>query len=174
MLHILAVEGPNGRFLPSDIKEFWWSTIAFSIVMALLIWKALPIVKAGLSGRSERIQEEIVASERARVEAEAELSSLRSKLGNADAEAQRITEEARSTAETVRADLIARADADAIDVRAKANVELAASTGAASADIQAEVAEQATRATESVVKSNLDDKTYADLIDRYIDQVGGS
>ena len=76
MLQLLAAEGPNGRFLPSDIKEFWWSTAAFCVVVALILWKLLPVIKAGLSGRSERIQEEIVASERARVEAESELCLL--------------------------------------------------------------------------------------------------
>lgn len=174
MMHILAAEGPNGMFLPSDIKEFWWSSAAFTVVMVLAAWKLLPVIKQGLSGRSERIQDEIVASERAKVEAESELSALRSKLGDADAEAQRITEEARVTAESVKADLIARADADAVEMRAKANVEIAASSGAASADIQAVIAEQATRATESVVTANLDDQTHADLIDRYIEQVSGS
>ena len=174
MLQLLAAEGPNGRFLPSDIKEFWWSTAAFCVVVALILWKLLPVIKAGLSGRSERIQEEIVASERARVEAESELSTLRSKLGNADAEAKRITEEAQTTAETVKADLIARADADAVDLRSKAELELAASSGAASADIQSVVAEQATKATESVVTANLDSQTQSDLIDRYIEQVSGS
>ena len=174
MMQIFAAEGPNGRFLPSDIKEFWWSTAAFLVVLTLILVKLLPVIKKGLADRSERIRSEIVASERARVEAESELSALRSKLGNADAEAERIAIEARQTAETVKADLIARANADAADMREKADVELAASSGAASADIQAVVADQATKATESVVNANLDSQTHADLIDRYIEQVSGT
>ena len=131
-------------------------------------------MKKGLSDRSDRIRDELVEAERARVDAEAELSALRSKLGSAEAEQERITSEARDTAEQVKADLIARADADADEAKGKATAELSASTGQAAADIQAAAAAQATAATESVVNANLDPATHADLIDRYIEQVNAS
>lgn len=174
MYSLLAAEGPNGRFLPSDIKEFWWSSAAFAVVLGLMIWKLLPVIKGAMSARSDRIREELVEAERAKVEAESELSSLRSKLGDADAEADRIREEAVGTAKKVKADLIARADADAAEAKAKANVEASASTGQASADIQAVVASQAAAAAESVINANLDDATHTSLIDSYIEQVGQS
>lgn len=174
MLALLAAEGPNGRFLPSDIKEFWWSTAAFLVVLSLLVWKLGPVVKKAMSGRSDRIRQEIVDAERAKVEAESELSSLRSKLGDADAEAARIRDEAEITAETVKADLISRAEAEAVDAKSKASIEISASAGQAAADIQAAVAAQAADAAESVVAANLDQSTHADLIDRYIEEVSGS
>lgn len=174
MYALLAAEGPNGRFLPSDIKEFWWSAAAFGVVFGLMLWKLLPVIKDAMAARSDRIREEIVDAERAKVEAESELSALRSKLGDADAEASRIRDDASKTAETVKADLIARADADAVDAKAKAKIEVSASTGQASADIQSAVAVQAAAAAESVVNANLDDATHASLIDSYIEQVGQS
>jgi len=174
MYALFAAEGPNGRFLPSDIKEFWWSSAAFLVVLTLMIVKLLPLMKQAMADRSDRIREELVEAERARVEAESELSALRSKLGDADTEAARIREEATGTAKTVKADLIARADADAADVKARADVEVSASTGQASADIQAAVASQAAVAAESVVNANLDEATHASLIDSYIEQVGQS
>jgi F-type H+-transporting ATPase subunit b len=174
MLNLIAAEGPNGRFLPADIKEFWWSTAAFLVVLTLIIWKLLPLIKKAMSDRSDRIRDGLVEAERARVGAEAELSALRSKLGDADAEAARIVEAAHEQAGTVKADLIERADAEAADARAKAAIEVSASTGQASADIQASVAAQAAAAAESVVNANLDQSTHVDLIDRYIEQVSGS
>ena len=174
MISLFAAEGPNGAFLPSDIKEFWWSAAAFAIVFGLLIWKVLPIVRKGLADRSEGIRDELVEAERARVDAEAELSTLRSKLGDADAEAEAIKAEAQKTAEKVKADLIARADTDAVEAKSKASAEVDASSGQATADIQSVVAAQAAVATESVVNANLDQATHTDLIDRYIEQVSGS
>lgn len=174
MLALLAAEGPNGRFLPADIKEFWWSTAAFVIVFSLIVWKLLPLIKAAMVGRSDRIRQEIVDAERAKVEAESELSSLRSKLGDADAETARIRAEAETTAETVKADLISRAEAEAVDAKSKASIEISASAGQAAEDIQAAVAAQAADAAESVVAANLDQATHADLIDRYIEEVSGS
>ena len=172
--NFLAAEGPNGMFLPADIKEFWWSAAAFTIVMLLMIRKVLPAVKKGMTDRSAGIRDGLVDAERARVDAEAELSALRTKLGDADVEASRIISTAREQAGTVKADLIARADADALTAREKAQVELSASTGQASADIQTAVASQAASAAESVVNANLDQATHADLIDRYIEEVSGS
>ena len=174
MISLFAAEGPNGRFFPADILEFAWSAAAFGVVFLALLVKVLPLMKKGLSDRSERIRDELVEAERARVDAEAELSALRSKLGSAEAEQERITSEARDTAEQVKADLIARADADAVDAKGKASAELSASTGQATADIQAAAASQAAAATESVVNANLDQSTHTDLIDRYIEQVNAT
>lgn len=173
MLSILAAEGNNGRFIPADPKEFFWSAGAFLIVFFLLMWKVLPLAKKGLADRSADIQAEIVEAERAKVEAESELSSLRSKLGDADAEAVRIKDEASKTAATMKTDLMAKADADAADARSKAEVETSGSASIA-ADVQATVAEQAAAAAEGVVTANLDNSTHADLIDRYIEQVAQS
>lgn len=171
---LFAAEGPNGAWLPADILEFYWSAGAFLIVMALLVWKVLPTVKAGMSSRSERIKDELVEAERARVDAETELSALRSKLGSAEDEQARIASEAQDTARRVKAELMARADEDAELAKSKAHAELSASSGQATADIQAIVAGQATAATESVVMSNLDSQTHDDLINRYIEEVRGS
>lgn len=174
MISLFAAEGPNGAFLPSDVKEFWWSAAAFAIVFVLLLRKLLPMIRQALADRSDGIRDELVEAERARVDAEAELSSLRSKLGDADAEADAIKAEAQKTAETVKADLIARADTDAAETKTKASAEVDASSGQATADIQSVVAAQAAVATESVVTANLDQATHADLIDRYIEQVNAS
>lgn len=171
MATMIAAEG-NGMFLPHDMAEFWWSAAAFCVVMALIIWKLLPMMKQGMADRSDRIRDELVEAERSRVDAEAELAALKSKLGDADAESKRIIADAREQAGTVKADLIARADADAVDARAKAETEIAASKGQASADIASAVAVQAADAAESVVNANLDSDTHAELIERYIEQVG--
>lgn len=173
LLSILAAEGDNGRFIPADPKEFFWSAGAFLIVAGLLAWKVLPLAKKGLADRSANIQAEMVEAERAKVEAESELSSLRSKLGDVDAEAARIKQEAHKTAETMKAELISKADADAADSKTKAQAEVSGGAVAA-ADVQAAVAEQAATAAESVVTANLDASTHADLIDRYIEQVAQS
>lgn len=174
MIHLIAAEGPNGRFLPSDIKEFWWSAAAFLVVFTLIVWKLVPLIRQAMADRSAAIRDGLDEAERTRLEAEAELNALRVKLGDADAEASRIIEGAREAADSVKADLIARADADAVAAREKASIEVSASTGQASADIQAAIAAQAADAAESVVNANLDQATHADLIDRYIEQVSGS
>ncbi len=171
---IFAAEGPNGAWLPADILEFYWSAGAFFIVLALLLWKVLPMAKAGLAARSDGIREDLVAADRARVGAEAELTELKSKLGDAEAESARITAEAHETAARLKAEMIARADADAEAARARAHEDVGSSTAQAAGDVQTVVAGQAVQAAESVIKANLDDQTHTDLIERYIQQVNAS
>ena len=168
---VFAAEGPNGWFIPSDIKEFWWGTAAFLVVLALMVWKLLPVVRKAMADRSDRIRDELAAAEQERLDAEADLSSLRSRLADADAERERIVSQAGEQAERIKADLISRAEAEAADARAKAELEVAASHGQATADIQAAVATQAIDAAESVVAAELDAATHDQLIDSYIQQV---
>ena len=174
MNRIFAVEGPNGAWLPADILEFYWSAGAFLIVLSLLIWKVLPLVKSGLAARSDGIREDLVEADRAKVGAETQLTDLKNKLGDAEAEAARIKAEAHETAANMKAEMIARADADAEAARVRANEEVSSSTASAAGDVQAAVAEQSVAAAESVIQANLDDQTHADLINRYIEQVNAS
>ena len=174
MMWSLAAEGPNGWFFPSDIKEFWWGTAAFLVVLALMVWKLLPVVQSAMTARSERIRDEIAAAEKARNDAEANLADLRTKLDDADAESARIVRDAGTQAERIKADLISRAEAEVVDARAKAELEVHASHDQATADIQAAVAAQAVEAAEQVVSAELDQSTHDQLIDRYIEQVRSS
>src|ERR1700710_1124715 len=62
MLALLAITDeatPNGAWFPHDVNEVIWGTIAFVLVMALLVWKAGPAIKKAMNGRTERIQSEL-------------------------------------------------------------------------------------------------------------------
>lgn len=168
---MFAAEGPNGWFIPADPKEFWWGGAAFLVVIALMAWKLLPAVRSAMTGRSERIRDELAAAEQARIEAEADLAALRNRLADADTERERIVREAGEQAARIRTDLIRRAEAEVAAARAKAEIEVVASRDQAAADIQAAVAAQAVDAAERVVKAELDQATHDELIERYIQQV---
>jgi F-type H+-transporting ATPase subunit b len=168
---LFAAEGPNGWFFPSDIKEFWWATAAFLVVLALMLWKLLPVVRSAMAARSDRIRDELAAAEQARHDAEAELAALRAKLADADTESARIVSEAGDHAARIRADLVARAEVEAAEARTKAEIEVAASRDQVTADIHTAVAAQAIEAAEKVVAAELDEATHGQLIDRYIEQV---
>ncbi len=176
MINVLAAEEhhPNKWLLPGDINEVIWGTLAFLVVFALFVWKGLPALKKAMQARSSRIGAEIAAAEQGRAAADAELASVKSSLANADDEAQRIVDEAKKRAATVKSDLMTRAEAEVEAARARARVEIEASKGQALADLRAEVATRSMVAAEAVVRSNLDPSTQSDLIDRYIEQVGGS
>jgi F-type H+-transporting ATPase subunit b len=172
MVAILASEAGNGWWLPHDPWEILWGSLAFFVVASFLVWKAGPMVKKAFVGRSERIEANLndVSSDRSAAEAERDATKVA--LADSDSEAARIVSEARDTAAKVKADLIARAEADAVAIRERGVAEIEAARRSAQADLTAEVARLAAGAAEQVVHANLDDTTQQDLIESYIAQVG--
>lgn len=169
---VFAAEEPNSFFLPGDINELYWGTAAFLIVLALIIWKVFPLIGRGLRTRAESVEEELAAAEQAQADADAEAEELLSKLGDADADAARIVEEATATAANVKEESEVRARADAEDLRARVTAEIDGARAQAAAEIRVELADQAVEAAEAVVRDNLDDAAQAQLIEQYITQVG--
>ena len=98
-------------------NEIIWGSLAF-LVLLVAMWKfGVPAVKNMEQAREERIRNDLEGAEKARTEAEAEKAQYHAQLADARDEAGRIIEEARQAAEQVRRDLIARAEAEAAEIR---------------------------------------------------------
>jgi F-type H+-transporting ATPase subunit b len=173
-LLLLAAEGhePNGFLLSSDTNEIIWGSIAFFIVLGLLIKFAGPAIKNALSSRTDRLAKELDDSAAAKAEAQTKLADVQHRIADAGNERERILGEAAQTASSLKAQLQAKADQDAAELVARATADVEASKGQALADLQADAASLALGAAEAVVNRNLDAATHADLIESYIAQVG--
>lgn len=174
MLSIFAAEGPNGVQLASDINEVIWGSIAFFVLLLLVVWKAGPAIKAAISGRTDRIRAELAAAESERSEAEAALTAKAADVPDVSAEQTRIRAEAEETATRLKADMAAKASADAAALIARAETDSASLRTQALSDVREEVARLTRDATEAVVTDSLDPTVQSDLIDQYISQVGQS
>ena len=169
---LLAAEGSNGKWLPADINEVIWGSLAFLIVAALLVkFGKAPIVN-GLKGRSEGIAERLGDAAAAREAAEAERDRIKAALADSDSEAARIVEDARRAADQLGIDTAARTETEIAALRERAGADLAATRMQATADLSGELSRLALGAAEEVVASSLDDATQQRLIDDYISQVG--
>jgi len=162
----------NGWILPGDINEVIWGTIGFLIVFSLIVWNGGPAIKAMWNGRIDRIRTELESAAGARAQAEAKLAAVEADLADAENERQRIVAEAREIASTVRAQIIAKAGTDAVDLRARGAADVEAAKAQATNDLQAEIGVLAIGAAEAVVANALDASTQSRLIDNYIDKVG--
>lgn len=171
-LMILAAENGNHWLLPHDINELWWASTAFFIVVGFLWWKGGPAIRNAWNGRIERIESELAEAADTRTGAEQELSDVEARIADGDAERERILVEARETAETLREQLVARAESDAADVLARGTADIEASKSQAFADLRHEVGELAVGAAEAVVAGNLDPTTQRELVESYITDVG--
>jgi F-type H+-transporting ATPase subunit b len=154
--------------------ELLWGSLAFLIVLGVLVKFAFPTLKKTMSERQDKIRQDLEGAETAKAEAEREREDYRQKIQESRQEAVEILEAARGDAERVRADIVARAEAEAGEIKARANEDIRLATERAQADLQASVKDLSIELAEKVVERNLDPETQRALIDSYIAQVGSN
>lgn len=170
----ISEEGSSGAalLLPAP-EELIAGIIAFVIVFAVA-WKyALPALNATLEKRQAAVRTDLEAAEKAKVEAESLLVDYRAQVAGAKDEASDIVAEARDAGEAVKADIIARAEVEADQIKARAGEEIVSERERAASDLRRQVADLSINVAERVVGSTLDAEAQSDLVDRYIDELGG-
>jgi len=172
----LAEEGHSATeahhwWLP-ETKEIIWGGLAFLIVFGFLWWKAGPAIKKMLHDRTARIQKSLDDASSAKTEAERAAAQITANLGNLDAEKARIIADARAAAEQLKVDGMARNDAEAAELEAKAEADIAVGASRVSNELQAQVAVMSSDAAERIVARQLDDAALHDLVEQYIAKVG--
>lgn len=155
-------------------KELLLGGGAAVVIIGLLVWKAGPIVKKGLTARTEKIQGELDASAAAKADADAEATRIRQALGDIQAERQRLLADADAQAEALLADGRARLEAEVADLQAKADADIATAAGRSSDELRNEIARKASIAADRVVADSLDDTAQQRLIEDFIARVGAS
>jgi F-type H+-transporting ATPase subunit b len=156
------------------LPELIWGSLAFLIVLGVLVKFAFPTLKKTMADRQDKIRGDLEGAETAKAEAERERDDYRQKIQDSRQESVEILEAARGDAERVRADIIARAETEANEIKARANEDIRLATERAQADLQASVKDLSIELAEKVVEHNLDADTQRALIDSYIAQVGSN
>jgi F-type H+-transporting ATPase subunit b len=173
MLLLAAEEGakaPN-PILP-DLNEIIWGFAAFVVLFILMAKFAFPAVQKTMQDRTNRIRKDLDDAERVKNEAQTILDQYTAQLQDAKGEANRIIEEARQTADQLRRDLMARAEAEVAELRQRSADDIQAAKDRTLADLRQQVAEIAIAAAERVVERNLDRETNSALVESFITQVG--
>jgi F-type H+-transporting ATPase subunit b len=165
-----CIKAPSPILPP--VSELAWGSAAFFVVLAGL-WKfAMPALRKTMDARSAKIEGDLNAAAKAKTDAESEAATYRSKIGDANAERDRIVEEARAEADRVRRDLLARAEADAAEIRQKASEDSAAQGARLKGELEGHVKRLSVDLAEKVVGANLNRDTNNALVDRYIAELG--
>ncbi|MEO8423135.1 MAG: F0F1 ATP synthase subunit B [Actinomycetota bacterium] len=168
---LLAAESTDKENLYPHAAELIVGAVAFGVIF-FFMWKwVLPRVNTLLEERREKIQGEMEKAEQAHHEADEELSRYKAQLADAAGEANRIIEEARKTADQLRADLQARAEQESHAIVARAQEEIRAERDRVFQELRTQVGEIAVELAGKVVGEELDTSTHTRLIDEYIDQV---
>ena len=169
-LLLAAEESESGglEILLPPRDELIAGIIAFSIVF-FFVWKwAVPAINKSIEQRQAAIAGQIQDAERAKAEAESLLVDYQAQLAESKSEGNRIVDEARGTAEQLKADIVAKAEEDAEQIRAKARDEASAEKSRALADAKSEVGTISVDLAGKIVGESLDAEAHQALIDRYL------
>ena len=155
-----------------ETDELIWGIISFAVLLFAL-WKfAWPSISKTMEARTEKIRNSLSEAEQAKVEADTLRGEYQGHLADARSEAARIIEESRQAADAVRRDLIARAEADAAQLRARNAEQIEGERARVMSELQGQVATLAIELAEKVVEANLDRDANLRLIESYIASVG--
>ena len=165
------LQKPSNPILP-DTSELIIAFAAFVILFLAMRQFAFPAVKKAMDARTERIRESLDSAEKAKTDAESILADYQRQLADAKNEANRIIEESRQTADSLRRDLRAKAEAEASEVRIRATADIDAAKERAMAELRTQVTNLTIELAERVVKRNLDREANAALVEDYISSIG--
>ena len=111
--------GPD--ILIPKMAEFIPALIAFLVIWVVLAKLVWPQVLSMMEKRQQKIQDDLDAAERSKIQAAEEAKSYEAKILDAHHEADAIVAKAKKEAEEVRSAVLAKAQREAADIIAKAH-----------------------------------------------------
>lgn len=155
-----------------NTTEMWVNIVAFVVVFFVLAKFAFPPITKMLDERANKIRESLEKAEDTRVEAERLLDEYKTQMADARAEAAQVIEQGRKVAESMKAEILAKAREEAEAEKAKAVAAITAEKESAMAELKGEVADLSVAVAGKIIGSSLSKADHEALIDKYLAEVG--
>jgi F-type H+-transporting ATPase subunit b len=153
-------------------SELLVSLVSFAVLFVIM-WKfALPPITKMLDERAEKIKDSLEKAEQTRVEAERLLDEYKAQLAEARLESNRVIEQGRKVAETMKDEIVAKANEEREAILARAREEIQGEKRVALSELQASVADLSVAVAGRIIGSTLSAKDHAALIEKYVAEVG--
>jgi F-type H+-transporting ATPase subunit b len=141
--------------------ELLWGAIGFFLLMGILYKFVFPSLGKMLDERSAKIQGQM------------EQAETEEQLADARSQGNTLVEEARSQAERVRADVLAKAEEEAQQIRERARADAEAERGRIVQDLRGQVATLSVELAGKIVQRELNPDQHRQLVDQYINELSG-
>ncbi|MCL2340153.1 MAG: ATP synthase F0 subunit B [Proteobacteria bacterium] len=154
------------------LLDLFLRTINFlALVIILVKFGAKPIM-SGLSGRQQRIREELDDLTVRRDRAEQSYKEFEAKLAGMEKEMERIVERAIAQAQVEKERILADAEKAADDIKRQAEAAVQAELEDAKRRLKDEIAEQAAAMAEALIVKNLTSADQVAITEQYLERVG--
>lgn len=154
------------------VPEVLVSLASFVILFGILAKFAFPPVTKMLDERAAKIRESLEKAEETRVEAERLLEEYKRQMAEARHEATQVIEQGRKVAESMKAEILAKAREEAEAERQKALEAIRAEKAAAMAELQQQVADLSVAVAGKIIGASLSRADHEALIDKFLAEVG--
>lgn len=166
----LAVEDGGIALLP-DVSELIWGSVAFAILLGLMLKFVFPKLNETLEERATSIQGRMEDAEAKYQEAAASKADYEASLADARGEADRIIEEAKTAADDLRQEARSRAEAEAAQIIERAQSSVASERDRVLSELRGQVGALSVELASRIVERELDASTHEALVDEYIEQL---
>ena len=153
-------------------SEMLVNVVAFLVLFVVLAKFAFPPITKMLDERANKIRESLEKAEDTRVEAERLLEEYKVQMAEARSEATQVIEQGRKVAESMKAEILAKAKEEAEAEKIKAIAAINAEKEAAMAELKGQVADLSVAVAGKIIGSSLTKADHEALIDKYLAEVG--
>lgn len=152
--------------------EFVPALIAFLIIFLILAKIVWPPVLEMMEKRQQKIQDDLDAAERSRLQAAEEAKSYEAKILDAHHEADAIVARAKREAEEVRSQVLARAQREAAEIISKAHDAVDSERHKAMIELSSSVVDLSVEIASKIIGNDLSEEEQRRLAERYLAEVG--
>lgn len=170
--YAFAAEGGGIEAILPEMSEFIPMLVAFIILWIVLAKFGWPVFDGMLEKRANSIRDDLKNAEEARQESERVLAEYQQQLAEAKVQASKIVADAKKAGEDVKADITAKAQAEAAGMIEKAQAAIEAEKKAAVADLQGSVADLSVDVAAKLIGNDLTDDEHRKMIERYVAEAG--
>ena len=164
--------GPD--ILIPKMAEFIPALIAFLVILLILAKLVWPPVLDMMEKRQQKIQDDLDAAERSKVQAAEEARSYEAKILDAHREADAIVAKAKKEAEEVRSAVLAKAQREAADIIAKAHGAVDSERHKAMIELSSSVVDLSVEIASKIIGNDLSEDEQRKLAEKYLAEVGTS
>jgi F-type H+-transporting ATPase subunit b len=149
-----------------------WTLISFFLLLVLLKKLAYPQILKAMKTREETIARQLEEAEKTKAAAEQLLADYRRQLADARAEAQKLINEGRGLGESMRKEIIQKAQEESNLIVKRAQEEIELQKQKALLELREKVADLSIMAASKVINKSLNPEDHRRLVEEYISKVG--
>jgi F-type H+-transporting ATPase subunit b len=167
-----AEHGEEPIFTKDKLKDLGLRFMNFAVLLGILLYFGAKPIAASLSGRKNKIKNDIEDLEAKKTEAEKSFKEFEAKLASIEAEIDTIVEKAVAQAEVEKGRILERAEQAAADIQRQAELAIQHEIMEAKRTLKNDIADQAAVMAEELIKKNLTAADQVSIIENYLVKVG--